>query len=119
MSDDERGPSPYKAPAVLPTTVDAARDRSPILHRGGGALALAGGGVLVYLGVVERVPSLRMLATGAILVAMGGWMMAFGYPRNAEGLAPLWSADRFRVVGRWALALMRAPCILAASFFLL
>jgi len=90
MSDPGHATDPYKAPETVAANVDVARDRAPVLHRGGGALAVAAGVVLLYISIGEHTYAAKGVGAGAFIIALGAWMVIFGYPRNAEGLAPVW-----------------------------
>jgi hypothetical protein len=73
-----------------PKTARAAVDSAPILHRLQGMGLLAISGILFYIIFDSRIVYAKVLYVAPAFASIGVWMMAFGYPKRDDEMAPLW-----------------------------
>jgi hypothetical protein len=76
-------------------------------HRIEGGLALFAAGGLAYLCLAIHEIPIKLLYVVPVLAATGLWMVAFGYPRRSDGLAPGW----------WRLGLVATAILFLAATF--
>jgi hypothetical protein len=64
--------------------------RRDVRHRIQGVIALLVAGVLAFFCLSLHAITIRAMFVAPMAAAIGVWMIAFGYPKRADGLAPLW-----------------------------